>query len=243
MSKGWIKLHRKVQDTPQWIKKPFGKGRAWVDLLMLANHAPGFIEVRGVRLPINRGEIGWSQPELAKRFGWSKGKVKRFLNDLETDKQIVLQNNNVTTVIIIINYEKYQGSDTTDSTANEPQMVLQTVSQTVPQTDPNNKNKEVKKNKETEAFNEFWDLYPKRKGRKVGKTVTMQIFSKIPAEEYINVITATRNYATSDVATGGYAKDPERFLKKDFWRDWLEVAVNESDQPLVRDTNADREDM
>jgi hypothetical protein len=152
MGKGWIKLHRKVQDSPQWLKKPFGKGRAWVDLLMLANHAPGFIEVRGLRLPVNRGEIGWSQPELAKRFGWSRGKVKRFLNELEMDNQIVQQKNNVSTLITIVNYDKYQGNDTADDTADGQQTVLQTVPQTVPQTDPNNKNKEVKNEKEVKIY-------------------------------------------------------------------------------------------
>ena len=34
---GYIKLHRSLMDNPLWTEKPFSRGQAWVDLLMLAN--------------------------------------------------------------------------------------------------------------------------------------------------------------------------------------------------------------
>jgi hypothetical protein len=33
---------------------------------------------------------------------------------------------------------------------------------------------------------------------------------------------AIRNYTDSKQAMDGYAKDPIRFLKKNFWRDWID---------------------
>ena len=38
MSYGWISIHRKIQDNLIWNDKPFNRGAAWVDLLLLANH-------------------------------------------------------------------------------------------------------------------------------------------------------------------------------------------------------------
>ena len=35
---GWIKLHRELLLHDLWKYKPFSKGQAWIDLLMLANH-------------------------------------------------------------------------------------------------------------------------------------------------------------------------------------------------------------
>lgn len=63
-----------------------------------------------------------SQLTMAKRWKWSRGKVRRFLNDLETEQMIVQQTGQHTTLVSICNYDKYQGGGTTggttESTAN-----------------------------------------------------------------------------------------------------------------------------
>lgn len=67
-----------------------------------------------------------------------------------------------------------------------------------------------------EKFLKFWEYYPKRNGKKVGKQTAGRIFKKIPAEELDRVIRNAINYGkTTDLP-----KDPERFLKNDFWKDW-----------------------
>lgn len=109
MKRGWIKLYRKLSDNKLWTSEPFTRGQAWADLLLLANHKEDFFYVRGNRVVVERGQVGWSQLGLSKRWSWSRGKVKRFLNELEIDQQIVQQNNFVSSVITIINYEEYQG--------------------------------------------------------------------------------------------------------------------------------------
>ena len=116
---GWIKLHRQMIKSDLWKSEPFTRGQAWVDLLLLANHKPGFIRARGVRIDVLRGQVGTSQVELSKRWQWSRGKVKRFLNELEMDQQIEQQKNNVSSLITICNYSHYQGDDTANDTAND----------------------------------------------------------------------------------------------------------------------------
>ena len=111
---GWIKLHRRVMDSDAYLTEPFCRNMAWIDLLLLANHKPGFMRVRGLRIEINRGQVGYSMVTLAARWKWSRGKVERFLDELEAEQQIEQQKNRVTTLISILNYETYQGDEATN---------------------------------------------------------------------------------------------------------------------------------
>ena len=126
MERGYIKLWRCIKDNPFWDDKPFDRGRAWVDLLLIANHERTCLWKRGVKIIVERGQVGWSERQLSERWGWSRGKVRRFLNDLKNELQIVPQNGpqnlNVTSLITIVNYDKYQKSEP----RKEPQTVPQT---------------------------------------------------------------------------------------------------------------------
>ena len=118
---GYIKLWRKVSKNQLWTEEKFTRGQAWIDLIMLANHKEGYIRVRGIKIPVKRGECGWSVVRLSIRWGWSRGKTQRFLNELEKEKQIVQQKNLVTSLFTIVNYNEYQGNGTTNDTTNGQQ--------------------------------------------------------------------------------------------------------------------------
>ena len=77
-----------MRESSMWLEEPFTRGQAWVDLLMLTNHADGHIRKRGIPIEVHRGELGWSEEALAERWKWSRGKVRRFLQELssKTDK-------------------------------------------------------------------------------------------------------------------------------------------------------------
>jgi len=107
---GWIKLHRQIFDNPVWYTEKFTRGQAWVDLLLLANYAPDDLFVRGIDVPLKRGDVGRSIVTLKNRWKWSQTKVKNYLNWLEKRGQIVQQKNNVTSVFSIVNYEMYQST-------------------------------------------------------------------------------------------------------------------------------------
>jgi hypothetical protein len=138
---GWIKLHRKIAENPIWMSEPFTDGQALVDLILLANHKDGHIKVRGIRYPVSRGQVGWSEIKLAERWQWSRGKVRRFLKHLEDEKtiKIVQQKNKVTSIISIVNYKQYQSGGTTNGTTDEQQTVQQTDTN---KNDNNEKNEE-----------------------------------------------------------------------------------------------------
>lgn len=118
MRVGWIKLHRKITDHPDYLGETFTRMQAWIDLLLTANYRDGFIRVRGIAVPVKRGQVAISTVALAKRWVWSRGKVQRYLNELETSKQIEQQNSNVITLISIVKYESYQLDDTANDSAD-----------------------------------------------------------------------------------------------------------------------------
>lgn len=123
MHRGYIKLWRSSVDNKLYFAEPFTKWQAWQDLLLLANHKNSTTKVvRGITVEIKRGQVLAGEEFLAERWKWSRGKVRRFLQQLEakTVQQIVQQKNNVITIISIVNWEIYQGDGTTDGTAFEP---------------------------------------------------------------------------------------------------------------------------
>lgn len=152
---GWIKLYRKITENPLYFSEAFTRLQAWIDLLIIANHDESYIYVRGNKVEIKRGQVGKAQDTLADRWKWSRGKVDRFLKELEKSGQIVRQKNSVMSLISIVNYEVYQCGSTTESTADKTtddtpkdttdgrQIIPQSGQQTDQQTDVN---KNVKKN-------------------------------------------------------------------------------------------------
>lgn len=119
MTTGYIKLYRSIQDNPKWLAEEFSRQQAWIDLLLLANHKPTVVYIAGHRIDVQRGELAWSAVNLAKRWRWSKSKFWRFMDELERDCQTTHRNAVLTTVISIVNYERYQSCDTPNESPNE----------------------------------------------------------------------------------------------------------------------------
>jgi hypothetical protein len=105
---GWIKLYRQLFDNTLWLSEPFTRGQAWIDLLLLANYEPSFYYKRGNKINIERGQIGRSEVELSDRWHWSRTKLRKYLNDLEKEQQIIQHKSTVTLIITVVNYDKYQ---------------------------------------------------------------------------------------------------------------------------------------
>ena len=108
-SQGWISVHRKIEDDWLWKDKPFSRGQAWVDLLLMANHEDSKILFNGELIEVKRGQRITSIKKLCDRWGWSNKKVKRFLELLQEDDKIGLEiAPRKATTITIVNYSFYQ---------------------------------------------------------------------------------------------------------------------------------------
>lgn len=116
---GYIKIFRQIADNDIWLLKPFSEGQAWIDLLLITTFDKGFIKTKnGQIIELKKGDCGFSQLSLSNRWGWSRGKVKRFLDLLSKLKMIQQKNYGNYTIISILNYEKFQ-NDTINNTTNK----------------------------------------------------------------------------------------------------------------------------
>jgi len=143
-NQGWFSVQRSLLSSPLWLSEKFTHAQAWIDLIGLANHTEGFIRVRDSKIPILRGQLGWSQLKLAQRWDWSRNKVRSYLNELEKDGKIEQQKNSLTTIISIINYNHYQKTEQQENIEKTTERQLQDTN--------NNKNKENNCNNEKERF-------------------------------------------------------------------------------------------
>lgn len=115
----WIKLNRSIMEHWLWMSdEPFSRGQAFVDLLLMAAYTDHAAVSQGRRVVLKRGSMITSIRVLASRWGWSKDKVTRFLNDLESDGMIEKASDTKRTVLTLVNYEKYQDFPTTERTQN-----------------------------------------------------------------------------------------------------------------------------
>jgi hypothetical protein len=105
---GWVKVYRQIEENKLWLSEPFTKAQAWLDLIIFANHKDGVFWVRGIEVEVKRGQIGWSEVTMSKRWRWGRNKVRRFLKWLETEQQIEQQKTRVTSLVTILNYDQYQ---------------------------------------------------------------------------------------------------------------------------------------
>lgn len=109
--KGWIKLHRQLQDCPLWYCERFSKGQAWVDLLLMTNHSDKKIVFNGQMMVVKRGQYLTSMLKLAEKWQWDRKTVKSFLSLLIKDNMISVETDNHRTLITIENYSVFQMSD------------------------------------------------------------------------------------------------------------------------------------
>lgn len=102
-----------------------------------------------------------------------------------------------------------------------PETTQETISET-----PQSKVKESKVKEKKLLFEKFWQLYPLRNGKKLLKADAEEFFVKeIKDEEFDLLLKAVGNYAVSRTVTDGYVKDAIRFLRKDYWKSWIEAEI------------------
>lgn len=147
---GWIKLHRPIQTHWLWEDKPFSKGQAWIDLLLMANHTDNKFLLGNDVVVVERGTFITSELKLMERWGWSKTKVRGFLNLLQKECMLEKKTDKKKTTLTIVNYSVYQETQTTEEpqenhkeTMSEPQADHEETMER-PQKDTNKNEKNVK---------------------------------------------------------------------------------------------------
>lgn len=234
--KGWIKLHRSIQN--HWLyqeKRVFSRYEAWLDMLMMANHKDNRVVLGNEFLDVRRGQFITSIRKLCDKWGWSKTKVTQFLKMLESDERVVYFSDTKKTVITIGKYGFYQAGEDSEKTEEGH---LEDTEETRKSTNKNGK--ETKKEIYTPQFDEFWSVYP----RKVSKTDAAKAWNTLIkfGTSIDEIITATRSYAAECQGKEmQFIKYPSTFLRNDRWKDHLTAGSSGTykpkEHPSQRDAN------
>ena len=169
------------------------------------------------------GVITTSEKALSTFLRCTGTEVENTLLALHNVSVEYVKNSNGTFTVTILNWQKYQE----DSTVAERQKRFRDRERNGLRREEKRgeeRRGELKENTREIQFKKFWEIYPGRNGKKVGKVEAKEFFlsTKIKDEELELILQAVTNYARSDAATRGFAKDAVRFLRKDFWHDWIE---------------------
>lgn len=120
MSKGWICVHRSIQDNDIWDDdEPFDRRSAWIDLLLLANHKDKNIIFNGHPLTVKRGTFITSVRKLSEKWKWSNDRTLRYLRLLEQLNMITRDSNNSRTLISIVKYDFFQDMPNSDKDSDK----------------------------------------------------------------------------------------------------------------------------
>lgn len=107
---GFITLDRSLVDSAIWnTNKPFDERSAWIDLLLMVNHADNEILIDGKPKIIHEGQRWTSLSYLAHRWKWSRDRVKRFFRSLEMLGSATADTTSRGTLITLTKYSFRQG--------------------------------------------------------------------------------------------------------------------------------------
>lgn len=106
-SKGWIKIHRKIMESAIW-SDPL-RLKAWMHILLSANHEDKDIFMNGTRITVKEGQFITSNRKLQVAWGCSKNTVQRILFQLQEMDMIRHETPSKRyTLLTVINYGVYQ---------------------------------------------------------------------------------------------------------------------------------------
>ena len=112
----YIKLFRKCTENFLFDEKPFDRWHAFEFLMIRASWKPKTIIIKGQQVKLDAGQLIYSEATLAKCFGWSREKVRRFITLLESLEMITTKPTYLGTIITVTNWQKYQQNETADET-------------------------------------------------------------------------------------------------------------------------------
>lgn len=229
MNNGWVLIHRQICDNDYlWDDKPFTRGQAWIDLLLLANHEDKYSQKHNVL--VMRGQRITSIRKLQDRWGWSNTKICDFLNSLQSASMLKIEKDTKKTVLTIVNYDFFQNQQKEKRHKNDTK------------TTQKHTNKELKEDKEIVhmRFSEFWDNYPK----KVSKKDAQSAFEKLNPDEPL--LSAMLAALSSQCASYEWKRDggqfipyPATWLNKRRWEDIAAIPLDSGPKKRFIETGTD----
>ena len=122
--KGFIKIHRRVFQSPIFEGQAFDRRSAWLWMLSEARFEAGIKYIEGREIHLKRGQFAASLRFMANAWGWKKDAAHRLVRRFETATMIETDTATGIYVVTICNYDRYQSEQTRTATASAtPTMV------------------------------------------------------------------------------------------------------------------------
>lgn len=152
MADGWVKVHRQLLRCST-VMKDTDHIAVWIYILLSASHKPMDMSFNGKRIRIQPGQFITGISKIASDLKCNKSKTYRILKRYESEMQIEMQTSPKGVLISVLNWDKYQISETLVETEVKQN---RNASETEVNTNKNIRTEEVKNNtKSIKATNKF----------------------------------------------------------------------------------------
>jgi len=223
---GFIKLHRKIQNSFVW--EDSNKYKLWSYCLLEATHTQKKVVVEGQVIELEKGQFVTGRNKLEREF--NRGvklqnhvqglTLYRWLELFKKMKILNIKKTNKYSVITILNWSKYQINEQQNdnkTTSNEQQN----------DTYKKERSKEVK-NKDLKdicaSFDEFWSIYPKKRDKdSARKLFTKHYQDGQWLQKVLDSLEAQKISDDWKKENGKYIPLPSTWLNKKRWEDKLET--------------------
>ncbi|OPY73136.1 MAG: hypothetical protein A4E63_01024 [Syntrophorhabdus sp. PtaU1.Bin050] len=217
MNRGYVRLWRKSLDAG-WIRNH----KLWVfwSYCLLKASYKEYDAIVGLQIVhLSPGQFVFGLKKASQETGLTIREIRTILDFLKKAGNLTIKTTNKFSIISIVNWHTYQPQEDENDTQNDKQVANK---------GQHTRSIEVKNKTYVTFFENFWSTYPSRNGKKLGKGETLKKFSQLKETDLPLVLQAVKNYATSeDVKNGIGIRDPKRFLKDNYWREWIEPTQGE----------------
>ena len=217
---GYVKISRAIFGHGMFKEEPYTETQAWIWFICGASYKDDTVRVGHLIVDVKRGEYVASIRFLAKKFGWTTSRVKRFLDRLTRGKMVTTKATQGITSINLLNYDEYQFF-IQPTTHKQGQVRIKT---------DTNISKEVNKiNIYTQSFEDFWSIIPSKMRK--GKGKAFKAFKKSKYELTIEEL--SERYRKHHELNGEFTKHPATWLNQECWLD--DEVQNSQEQPTLKD--------
>lgn len=233
MSTGWIKLHRRIQDSDTFSRLTLIQQVVAIYLILNANHKDGvwYDKIKGEKVEVKRGQLITSRNKMytewfKKDKDISEQKIRTALDKLDRLGFLTKQSTKGYTIITVLNYNVYQAKKDDDNQPSNQAITKQQPSDN--QAITTNKNVKNVKNKNTTSnqdsiesdFEKLWKLYPNKKGKATALKSYKRAIKKGATNKQIqDGIVAYKKHIVEKGIEQDYQKHGSTFFNQESWND------------------------
>jgi hypothetical protein len=231
---GWIKIHRSILENVVSQRDIFTFG-VFNRLLAMANWKESSVIFGGKKITLIPGQLVTGLRELSPDLDEDPylNKIRNALSYLVLCEAIEQATNNQGRLITIRNWAKYQDDDSAEFTCptSEEQTAHKRRTSDAQLSEEDKKERKNTRRSRAEygpAFEEIYNLYPKKEGKQAGH----KVYLKLSGEEIPQLQTAIANYCRAKSGTEAqYLKMFSTFMGE--WKDWLDPKTGTVAAPVV----------